>query len=103
MNRRPVHHPRPAHPGHSEGSRFVLHYGDMTDSGGLTRLVKTVRPDEIYNLAAQSHVHISFEQPAYTGDADGQGTTRLLEAIRTTGRPTPSYQAATSETCARSP
>jgi GDPmannose 4,6-dehydratase len=69
----------------------------MTDSGGLNRLVKTVRPDEIYNLAAQSHVHISFDQPEYTGDADGLGTTRLLEAIRTMGLPTRFYQASTSE------
>jgi GDPmannose 4,6-dehydratase len=69
----------------------------MTDSGGLNRLVKTVRPDEIYNLAAQSHVQVSFDQPEYTGDADGLGTTRLLEAIRTTGLPTRFYQASTSE------
>jgi GDPmannose 4,6-dehydratase len=69
----------------------------MTDSGGLNRLVKTVRPDEIYNLAAQSHVQISFDQPEYTGDTDGLGTTRLLEAIRTTGLPTRFYQASTSE------
>jgi GDPmannose 4,6-dehydratase len=84
-------------PSHSEGARFVLHYGDMTDSGGLNRLVKTVKPDEIYNLAAQSHVQISFDQPEYTGDADGLGTTRLLEAIRTAGLPTRFYQASTSE------
>src|SRR5207253_11355132 len=85
------------------GSRFVLHYGDMTDSGGLNRLVKTVRPDEIYNLAAQSHVAISFDQPEYTGDADGLGTTRLLEAIRTTGLPSRFYQASTSEMFGLSP
>jgi GDPmannose 4,6-dehydratase len=69
----------------------------MTDSGGLNRLVKTIRPDEIYNLAAQSHVQISFDQPEYTGDADGLGTTRLLEAVRTVGLPTRFYQASTSE------
>src|SRR2546430_15816388 len=69
----------------------------MTASGGLTRLVKLVRPDEIYNLAAQSHVHISFDQPEYTADADGLGTTRLLEAIRTSGLATRFYQASTSE------
>ena len=97
MNRARIDHLQHAHPTHAEGSRFVLHYGDMTDSGGLNRLVKTVRPDEIYNLAAQSHVHISFDQPEYTGDADGIGTTRLLEAIRTTGLPTRFYQASTSE------
>jgi GDPmannose 4,6-dehydratase len=69
----------------------------MTDSGGLNRLVKAVRPDEIYNLAAQSHVQISFDQPEYTGDTDGLGTTRLLEAVRTAGLPTRFYQASTSE------
>jgi len=97
MNRGRIDHLQHANPGHSEGSRFVLHYGDMTDSGGLNRLVKTVRPDEIYNLAAQSHVQISFDQPEYTGDTDGVGTTRLLEAIRTTGLPVRFYQASTSE------
>lgn len=97
MNRGRIDHLQHTHPSHTEGSRFVLHYGDMTDSGGLNRLVKTVRPDEIYNLAAQSHVQISFDQPEYTGDADGLGTTRLLEAIRTTGLPTRFYQASTSE------
>src|SRR5919109_2592198 len=97
MNRARIDHLSHANPAHPEGSRFVLHYGDMTDSGGLNRLVKTVRPDEIYNLAAQSHVGISFDQPEYTGDADGLGTTRLLEAIRTTGLNTRFYQASTSE------
>src|SRR5450759_491753 len=97
MNRGRIDHLQHSNPGHPEGSKFVLHYGDMTDSGGLNRLVKTVRPDEIYNLAAQSHVQISFDQPEYTGDADGLGTTRLLEAIRTTGLPTRFYQASTSE------
>jgi GDPmannose 4,6-dehydratase len=97
MNRGRIDHLQHANPGHVEGSRFVLHYGDMTDSGGLNRLVKTVRPDEIYNLAAQSHVQISFDQPEYTGDTDGLGTTRLLEAIRTTGLAVRFYQASTSE------
>ena len=97
MNRQRIDHLQHANPSHTEGSRFVLHYGDMTDSGGLNRLVKTIRPDEIYNLAAQSHVQISFDQPEYTGDADGLGTTRLLEAIRTTGLETRFYQASTSE------
>lgn len=97
MNRGRIDHLQHANPSHVEGSRFVLHYGDMTDSGGLNRLVKTVRPDEIYNLAAQSHVAISFDQPEYTGDADGLGTTRLLEAIRTMGLSTRFYQASTSE------
>jgi len=103
MNRGRIDHLQHANPSHSEGSRFVLHYGDMTDSGGLNRLVKTVRPTEIYNLAAQSHVQISFDQPEYTGDADGLGTTRLLEAIRTTGLPTRFYQASTSEMFGLSP
>src|SRR5919109_2281036 len=97
MNRGRIDHLEHAHPSHGERARFVLHYGDMTDSGGLNRLVETVRPDEIYNLAAQSHVQISFDQPEYTGDADGLGTTRLLEAIRTAGLPTRFYQASTSE------
>ena len=97
MNRGRIDHLQHTNPSHPESSKFVLHYGDMTDSGGLNRLVKTVRPDEIYNLAAQSHVAISFDQPEYTGDADGLGTTRLLEAIRTMGLPTRFYQASTSE------
>ena len=97
MNRGRIDHLQHTHPDHATGSRFVLHYGDMTDSGGLNRLVKTVRPDEIYNLAAQSHVQISFDQPEYTSDADGLGTTRLLEAIRTMGLPVRFYQASTSE------
>jgi GDPmannose 4,6-dehydratase len=103
INRARIDHLQHAHPSHAEGSRFVLHYGDMTDSGGLNRLVKTVRPDEIYNLAAQSHVHISFDQPEYTADADGLGTTRLLEAIRTAGLNSRFYQASTSEMFGISP
>src|SRR5207244_6319518 len=93
MNRGRIDHLQHANPSHPEGSRFVLHYGDMTDSGGLNRLVKSVKPDEIYNLAAQSHVGISFDQPEYTRDTDGLGTTRPLEAIRTRGLPTPLYPA----------
>ena len=69
----------------------------MTDSGGLNRLVKLIQPDEIYNLAAQSHVHVSFDQPEYTANVDGLGATRLLEAVRTCGVPTRYYQASTSE------
>src|ERR671934_1637542 len=103
MNRGRIDHLAHAHPQHAEGSRFVLHYGDMTDSGGLNRLVKNIRPDEIYNLAAQSHVHVSFDQPEYTADADGLGTTRLLEAVRTTGHPVRFYQASTSEMFGTSP
>jgi GDPmannose 4,6-dehydratase len=97
MNRSRIDHLEHAHPSHLAGARFTLHYGDMTDSGGLNRLIMTVEPDEIYNLAAQSQVHISFDQPEYTGNTDGLGTTRLLEAIRATGRPTRFYQASTSE------
>ncbi len=103
MNRGRIDHLQHSNPSHPEGSKFVLHYGDMTDSGGLNRLVKTVKPEEIYNLAAQSHVAISFDQPEYTGDADGLGTTRLLEAIRTMGLPTRFYQASTSEMFGLSP
>jgi GDPmannose 4,6-dehydratase len=97
MNRSRIDHLEHSSPSDHDAARFVLHYGDMTDSGGLNRLVMTVEPDEIYNLAAQSQVHISFDQPEYTGNTDGLGTTRLLEAIRATGRPTRFYQASTSE------
>jgi GDPmannose 4,6-dehydratase len=97
MNRGRIDHLEHAHPSHLENARFTLQYGDMTDSGGLNRLVMAVQPDEIYNLAAQSQVHISFDQPEYTGNTDGLGTTRLLEAIRATGRPTRFYQASSSE------
>jgi len=103
LNRSRIDHLQHAAPDHRNGMRFFLHYGDMTDSGGLNRLVKLVRPDEIYNLAAQSHVHISFDQPEYTADADGLGTTRLLEAVRTAGLPTRFYQASTSEMFGSSP
>jgi len=82
---------------------LALHYGDLTDSGNLNRLIKTIRPDEVYNLAAQSHVHISFDQPEYTGEVDGLGTTRLLEAIRTSGIGARFYQASTSEMFGSSP
>ena len=84
---------------HVEHRNFVLHYGDMTDSGNLTRIVQQVQPDEIYNLAAQSHVQVSFEEPEYTANADGLGALRLLEAIRILGleKKTRFYQASTSE------
>ncbi|MBI1398395.1 MAG: GDP-mannose 4,6-dehydratase [Betaproteobacteria bacterium] len=79
--------------------RFILHYGDMTDSSSLVRIIQQVQPDEIYNLAAQSHVAVSFEEPEYTANADGVGVLRLLEAIRILGleRRTRFYQASTSE------
>src|SRR5438477_9119002 len=65
--------------------RLILHYGDMTDSSSLIRVIQNVQPDEIYNLAAQSHVAVSFEEPEYTANADGLGTLRVLEAIRILG------------------
>jgi GDPmannose 4,6-dehydratase len=67
---------------HEEDVRFFLHYGDMTDSSNLIRLIQETQPDEIYNLAAQSHVQVSFETPEYTANTDAMGTLRLLEAIR---------------------
>jgi GDPmannose 4,6-dehydratase len=84
---------------HELDQRFVLHYGDMTDSTNLIRIVQQTQPDEIYNLAAQSHVQVSFETPEYTGNADAIGTLRLLEAIRILGleKKTRFYQASTSE------
>jgi GDPmannose 4,6-dehydratase len=103
LNRSRIDHLQHTAPDRRGPSRFVLHYGDMTDSGGLNRLVKLVGPDEVYNLAAQSHVHISFDQPEYTADTDGLGTTRLLEAIRTAGLPARFYQASTSEMFGSSP
>jgi GDPmannose 4,6-dehydratase len=84
---------------HTENRNLILHYGDMTDSTNLIRIVQETQPDEIYNLAAQSHVHVSFETAEYTANADAIGTLRLLEAIRLLGlaRKTRFYQASTSE------
>jgi len=84
---------------HIENRNFVLHYGDMTDSTNLIRLIQEIQPDEIYNLAAMSHVHVSFEVPEYTGNADGLGTLRILDAVRLLGltEKTRIYQASTSE------
>lgn len=84
---------------HVDGRNFILHYGDVTDSSNLIRIVQKVQPDEIYNLAAQSHVAVSFEAPEYTANADGLGALRLLEAIRILGmeKKTRFYQASTSE------
>ena len=84
---------------HVENARFILHYGDMTDATNLIRIVQEVQPDEIYNLAAQSHVHVSFETPEYTANSDALGTLRLLEAIRILGleHKVRFYQASTSE------
>jgi GDPmannose 4,6-dehydratase len=84
---------------HVENQNFILHYGDMTDSTNLIRLIKDIQPDEIYNLAAMSHVAVSFETPEYTGNADGLGTLRILDAVRLLGleKKTRIYQASTSE------
>lgn len=78
-------------------SRFFLHYGDMTDGSRLVTLIEKLAPDEVYNLAAQSHVRVSFDEPEYTGDSVGLGATRLLEAIRVTQVPARYYQASSSE------
>ena len=84
---------------HVDGRNFVLHYGDMTDSSSLVRIIQQVQPDEIYNLAAQSHVAVSFEEPEYTANSDALGPLRVLEAIRILGleKKTRFYQASTSE------
>ena len=86
---------------HEESTRLVLHFGDLSDGTGLRRILEKVRPDEVYNLGAQSHVRVSFEQPEYTADIGGTGTLRLLEAVRDfTGgsrQPVPFYQASSSE------
>ncbi len=84
---------------HIENSRFKLHYGDLSDTSNLVRIIQETQPDEIYNLGAQSHVAVSFESPEYTADVDGMGTLRMLEAIRILGleKKTRFYQASTSE------
>jgi GDPmannose 4,6-dehydratase len=84
---------------HEQDRRFILHHGDLTDSSSLTRIIQQVRPDEVYNLAAQSHVAVSFEEPEYTANSDALGALRLLEAIRLLGLAdhTRYYQAGTSE------
>src|SRR6266513_1847608 len=87
------------HDPHEEGVPFQLHYGDVTDATNIIRIVQETQPDEIYNLAAQSHVQVSFETPEYTANADGLGTLRLLEAMRILKMETRVrfYQASTSE------
>ena len=84
---------------HATDRRFILHYGDLTDTSNITRIIQQVQPDEIYNLGAQSHVAVSFEEPEYTADVDGIGTPRILEAVRLLGleKKTRIYQASTSE------
>jgi len=82
---------------HDENNKLHLHYGDLTDAAGMTNLVREIEPDEIYNLAAQSHVMVSFTMPTYTANVDGVGTATLLEAIRSSKLNTKFYQASTSE------
>jgi GDPmannose 4,6-dehydratase len=88
---------------HDPNRKLFLHYGDITDSGQLTNLIYNIQPDEIYHLAAQSHVRVSFDIPEFTGDVTGIGTTRLLEAIRRSGIKTRYYQASSSEMFGDSP
>jgi GDPmannose 4,6-dehydratase len=88
---------------HEAGARLFLHYGDLSDSGQLSHLIYNIQPDEIYHLAAQSHVRVSFDIPEYTGDVTGLGVTRLLEAIRRSGIKTRFYQASSSELFGASP
>jgi GDPmannose 4,6-dehydratase len=82
---------------HMRGTKLFLHYGDLADAGQLTHIIYNIKPDEVYNLAAQSHVRVSFDMPEYTGDIDALGTTRLVESIRRSGIKTKYYQASSSE------
>lgn len=82
---------------HAAGTRLFLHYGDLSDGSRLTTLLSTIQPDEVYNLAAQSHVRVSFDEPEHTGDVTGIGTVRLLDAIRQSGKEIRFYQASSSE------
>ena len=82
---------------HDPSSTLFLHYGDLSDGSRLVTLIDQIQPDEIYHLAAQSHVRVSFDEPEYTGDTTGLGTIRILEAIRQSGIPTRFYQASSSE------
>jgi GDPmannose 4,6-dehydratase len=88
---------------HEPEARFFLHYGDLSDSGQLSHLIYNIQPDEIYHLAAQSHVRVSFDMPEYTGDISGLGVIRLLEAVRRSGIKTRFYQASSSELYGSSP
>ncbi|MEI2643028.1 MAG: GDP-mannose 4,6-dehydratase [Candidatus Nanopelagicales bacterium] len=88
---------------HDPDARLFLHYGDLTDSSRLTTLIEKVAPDEVYHLGAQSHVRVSFDEPEFTGDVSGLGTTRILEAIRATQVPSRFYQASSSEMFGSSP
>ena len=82
---------------HEKNIKLFLHYGDLTDGSNISRLLEQIKPDEIYNLGAQSHVQVSFEMPVFTGNTDGLGTLRLLDAIKETGIKTRFYQAGSSE------
>ena len=88
---------------HEQDKRLFLHYGDLTDGSRLVTLLASIQPDEVYHLAAQSHVRVSFDEPEYTGDTTGMGTTRLLEAIRMIGLDCRFYQASSSEMFGASP
>jgi len=88
---------------HDPNAKLFLHYGDLTDQSNLTNIIWNIRPDEIYNLGAQSHVRVSFDLPEYTGDVDALGTTRLLEAVRRSGIKAKFYQASSSEMFGASP
>ncbi|MFH1462568.1 MAG: GDP-mannose 4,6-dehydratase [bacterium] len=88
---------------HLKGVRFFMHYGDMTDAGSLEKLINQIKPDEIYHLAAQSHVKVSFDMPEFTTNTDALGTLRVLEAIKNSGRPIKFYMAASSEQFGSSP
>lgn len=88
---------------HTPGAKLFLYYGDLSDAGQLTQIVYNVKPEEVYNLGAQSHVRVSFDMPEYTGDITGLGTTRLLEAIRRSGVKAKFYQASSSEMFGASP
>jgi GDPmannose 4,6-dehydratase len=88
---------------HNENTRLFLHYGDLTDAGLVFSLINSIKPDEVYHLAAQSHVKVSFQMPEYTGNVTGLGVTRILEAIRQSGHPIKFYQASSSELYGSSP
>ena len=88
---------------HDETNHLHLHYGDLTDAAGMTNLIRQIKPEEVYNLAAQSHVMVSFSMPTYTANVDAVGTTTLLEAIRSSGLESKFYQASTSELFGKTP
>ena len=106
FNTQRIEHLRHSNGNHSvdsDGPNLFLHYGDMADSGSITELILNIKPDEIYNLAAQSHVRVSFDIPEYTSDVTGMGVLRFLEAVRKSGLPIRFYQAASSEMFGNAP